>query len=418
MAKVTADKLERFRPQTRNANRHTQRGMGQLEASMRKYGYVTPMTAAADGEIIDGSARAETGAAVFGDDVLVVHHDGTKPVIMVRDDIPSADTPEAREISIAANRIAQVNLDFDPEVLLGDLQAGIDLEQFWRQDELDVLLADLTPKTTGDTPAEIDRAEELRQLWNVQPGQLWQLGEHRLICGDCTDAATVARMMGGERAACMWTDPPYGVSYVGKTRDALTIENDGADDLPALLAGFLAAANTALAPGAPFYIAHPAGARCLTFGNAIVAAGWQLHETLVWVKDSMVLGHSDYHYKHEPIYYGWLPGEGRSGRGDHAGSKWYGNNAQVSVFEISRPKRSEEHPTMKPPELVEAMLCNSTKAGDIVYEPFSGSGTTIIACENLSRRCRAVEISAAYVAVALQRWADHTQRTPVLLANE
>lgn len=144
MAKVTADKLGRFRPQTRNSNRHTQRGMGQLEASMRKYGYVTPMTAAADGEIIDGSARAETGATVFGDDVLVVHHDGTKPVIMVRDDIPSADTPEAREISIAANRIAQVNLDFDPEVLLGDLQAGVDLSQFWRQDELGALLAGLS----------------------------------------------------------------------------------------------------------------------------------------------------------------------------------------------------------------------------------------------------------------------------------
>ena len=154
MAKVTADKLARFRPQLRNANRHTQRGMGQLEASMRKYGYVTPMTAAADGEIIDGSARAETGATVFGEDVIVVHHDGTKPVIMVRDDIPSADTPEAREISIAANRIAQVNLDFDPEVLLADLQAGVDLSAFWRQDELDALLADLTPK--DDEPAGVD----------------------------------------------------------------------------------------------------------------------------------------------------------------------------------------------------------------------------------------------------------------------
>ena len=107
---------------------------------MRKYGYVTPMTAAADGEIIDGSARAETGATVFGDDVLVVHHDGTKPVIMVRDDIPSADTPEAREISIAANRIAQVNLDFDPEVLLGDLQAGVDLSAFFFDNELDDIL--------------------------------------------------------------------------------------------------------------------------------------------------------------------------------------------------------------------------------------------------------------------------------------
>ena len=162
MAKLSNDKLERFRPQTRNANRHTQRGMGQLEASMRKYGYLTPMTAAADGEIIDGSARAETGATVFGDDVLVVHHDGTKPVIMVRDDIPSADTPEAREISIAANRIAQVNLDFDPEVLLGDLQAGVDLAQFWRQDELDALLVDLQPRDD-----ELSGVDVVPQQWVI-----------------------------------------------------------------------------------------------------------------------------------------------------------------------------------------------------------------------------------------------------------
>ena len=184
MAKLSNDKLERFRPQRRNANRHTQRGMGQLEASMRKYGYVTPMTAAADGEIIDGSARAETGATVFGDDVLVVHHDGTRPIVMVRDDIPSADTPQAREISIAANRIAQANLDFDPEVLLEDLQAGVDLAQFWRQDELDELLADLTPKVTGDTEPQIDRAEELRQLWGVEPGQLWGMKPF-YVCPKC-----------------------------------------------------------------------------------------------------------------------------------------------------------------------------------------------------------------------------------------
>jgi hypothetical protein len=146
MAKAVDGKIAKFKPQTRNGNKHTQRGMGMLEASMRQYGYVSPMTAAADGEIIDGSARIETSANVFGDDAIIVHHDGTKPVIMVRDDIPSADTPEARAISVAANRIAQVNLDFDAEVILEDLQAGVDLAQFWRQDELDELLADLQPK--------------------------------------------------------------------------------------------------------------------------------------------------------------------------------------------------------------------------------------------------------------------------------
>lgn len=163
MVKAVDGKIAGFKPQTRNGNKHTQRGMGMLEASMRQYGYVSPMTAAADGEIIDGSARIETSANVFGDDAIVVHHDGTKPIIMVRDDIPSADTPEARAISMAANRISQVNLDFDAEVILGDLQAGVDLSQFWRKDELDELLADLQPKTeiAAPTVAQVYTQEQV-----------------------------------------------------------------------------------------------------------------------------------------------------------------------------------------------------------------------------------------------------------------
>ena len=203
MAKVTADKLEKFRTQTRNANKHTQRGMGQLEASMRKYGYVTPMTAAADGEIIDGSARAETGATVFGDDVIVVHHDGTKPVIMVRDDIPSADTPEAREISIAANRIAQVNLDFDAEVLLEDLQAGVDLGQFWRQDELDALLDGLTPPDWGDAlsgaPTE-DRAPFQQMTFTLHDTQAEQVKRAIAAAGKLGDFADSPNQNGNGNA--------------------------------------------------------------------------------------------------------------------------------------------------------------------------------------------------------------------------
>jgi len=159
MAKLSSDNIAKFKPQTRNGNKHTQRGMGMLESSMRQYGYVSPMTAAADGEIIDGSARIETSANVFGDDAIVVHHDGTKPIIMVRDDIPSADTPEARAISMAANRIAQVNLDFDAEVILGDLNAGVDLEQFWRPDELDALIATIgAPAEAASSTQEQARA--------------------------------------------------------------------------------------------------------------------------------------------------------------------------------------------------------------------------------------------------------------------
>ena len=386
MTKVTADKLDKFRTQTRNSNRHTQRGMGQLEASMRKYGYVTPMTAAADGEIIDGSARAETGATVFGDDVIVVHHDGTRPVIMVRDDIPSADTPEAREISIAANRIAQVNLDFDPEVLLADLQAGVDLAQFWRQDELDELLADLTPKTTGDTEPQIDRAEELREKWGVSAGQLWQLGEHRLVCGDCTDAATVARVMGGEKADTLVSDPPYGIGY----------EYDEHNDVDNYANMELIRAAWKFAPVAKVW----------TCGLM------NLKRDLNWNQSAKVLV--------------WHKGFAQAGNGLGGASTWEpvlvvgvkGGTLPDDYLHFSTDRIDglrELHSCPKPIGLFEHLIKHL--AGDTIYEPFSGSGTTIIACENLGRKCRAVEISPAYVAVALQRYADHTGREPMLVES-
>jgi hypothetical protein len=150
MTEVKQESIAKFRPQRANRNKHTQRGTGALEASMRKLGYVAPMTASADGEIIDGSARLETSAIVFDDDVLVVHHRGDKPIIMVRDDIPNADTPEARQIAIAANRVAQLNLDFDVEGLLADAASGLDLTGLFSQNELDEMLAELTPPNGDD----------------------------------------------------------------------------------------------------------------------------------------------------------------------------------------------------------------------------------------------------------------------------
>lgn len=317
---------------------------------------------------------------------------------------------EVEELNIRLNKNTG-SWDFD--TLANEFELDDLLDWGFDKGELDLdLWADEAPE---DVEPQIDKAEELRVKWGVETGQLWQLGEHRLVCGDCTDKAVVDKVMQGERASCMWTDPPYGVDYVGKTKDALTIENDGADGLESLLLDSFSIANDALESGAPYYVAHPAGALQVTFLTSVLAIGWKIHEQLVWVKDSMVLGHSDYHYKHEPILYGWTSGEGRSGRGKHDGSRWYGDNSQVSVFEIPRPKRNSEHPTMKPPELVEACLQNSTQIDGIVYEPFSGSGTTLIACERLGRKCRAVEISPAYVAVAIQRWVDVTGKEPVLL---
>ncbi len=209
----------------------------------------------------------------------------------------------------------------------------------------------------------------------------------------------------GQTASCMWTDPPYGVDYVGKTKDGLTIENDGPDGLAQLLAGSFAAADDALAEGAPIYVAHPAGRLSVVFADAFIAQGWRLHQTLIWAKDTIVLGHSDYHYKHEPLLYGYKPGQGRLGRG---GQGWYGDNAQTSVLEVPRPKSSPDHPTSKPVELLTICLRNSSKREAVVLDPFLGSGSTLIACEQLGRHCYGLEIDPRYCDVIVRRWQEFT----------
>jgi DNA modification methylase len=248
-----------------------------------------------------------------------------------------------------------------------------------------------------------------------QRGDVWLCGEHRVMCGDSTDPADVARLMAGEAAEVLWTDPPYGAAYEGKTKEALTIENDDPAGLASLLAAAFGTVDAALVPGARLYVAAPAGPHNLTFRQAFVGAGWRFHEGLVWVKDVLVLGHSDYHLQHEDVLYGWKDGPGRPGRGNHRGSRWYGGHAQTSVFHVDRPKRSAEHPTMKPVELVAAMIANSSRPGDPVLDPFLGSGSTMIAAERTGRRCYGMEIDPRYADVAVRRWEGATGRHAEIL---
>ena len=236
-------------------------------------------------------------------------------------------------------------------------------------------------------------------------GDLWVLGEHRLLCGDATSSEDLARLMAGAAAQVLWTDPPYGVGYVGKTVRALRIEGDGPGDLAGLLAGAFAAVGDVLAPGAAIYVCHPAGRGARAFWEAFEAQGWRLRQGLVWVKDQMVLGHADYHYRHEPIAFGYAPGGGARGRGR---SGWYGGNDQDSVLQVPRPSASREHPTMKPVELVRRCIANSSALGDAVLDPFLGSGTTLVACEMLGRRGYGLELDPAYCDVAVERWEEVT----------
>ena len=239
----------------------------------------------------------------------------------------------------------------------------------------------------------------------TKPGDLWVLGDHRLACGDATKAKDMARLMGGERADLLWTDPPYGVDYVGKTSRALTISGDVPAKLEELLHRSFAQVAAVLAEGAALYVAHPAGAASVLFLQAFLAQGWRLHQSLVWVKDQMVLGHADYHYRHEPIAYGYAPGSGRRGRGAEG---WYGGNGESSVLEVPRPRASSTHPTMKPVELIRRCLKNSSKPGERVLDPFCGSGSTLVACEATGRRGYGMEIDPSYCDVVLARFKELT----------
>jgi DNA modification methylase len=206
------------------------------------------------------------------------------------------------------------------------------------------------------------------------------------------------------------TDFPWGVSYEGKTAEALTIENDSPDGLPALLAASFQALNVVLGPRVPFYLFVPSGQAGTEFRLALRAVGWEHRQTLVWCKDALVLGHSDYHYRHEEILYGFTPGAGKAGRGGGRGSRWYGGNDQTSVLFFDRPNASPEHPTSKPVALLAALIRNSSRRGDLVLDPFAGSGSTLLACETLGRRCAALEIDPRYADVIRSRHQRFTTR--------
>ncbi|MGE0227521.1 MAG: DNA methyltransferase [Dehalococcoidia bacterium] len=269
--------------------------------------------------------------------------------------------------------------------------------------ELQQLLDRLSPTGSLSDPDEVPALPD-EPITKV--GDLWNLGGHRVLCGDASVAEDVARVMDGSLASCVWTDAPYGVNYVGGTREHLTLKNDTPEGLADLLARSFAAIDSAIAPGAALYFAHPAGPGSVVFAEAFIRQGWRLHQQLVWVKSRLVLGHSDYHYRHEPILFGYKSGaSGRRGRG---GRGWYGDNTADSVFEVPTPTRNDDHPTSKPVALIEPMLRNSSRTGEVVLDPFLGSGSTLIAAEQLGRRCFGIDLDPRYVDVAVRRWESFT----------
>jgi DNA modification methylase len=306
------------------------------------------------------------------------------------------DEEQAKRIVLADNRTNDL-AGYDTEDLVELLQAMPSLEGTgYDRGALDDLLDELAPE-----PLEEDEIPPLPPEPRSRDGDLYELGPHRLLCGDATAGLSYQRLLVGQKANLLWTDPPYGVSYQGRTKAKLRIENDHRAALEELLTNSFAAADQALIEGAPLYVAAPGGRLLLTFAAAFLEAGWELRQTLVWVKDTMVLGRSDYHFRHEQLVYGYKPTKGRLGRG---GRGWYGTDAETTVLEVPRPKASREHPTMKPPELVEVALRNSSRRRDVVLDPFCGSGSTIVACERAERRGFAIELDPRYCDVVIDRY--------------
>ena len=273
-------------------------------------------------------------------------------------------------------------------------------------------------KETKDAEPQVDKAEELRKKWGVETGQLWELGEHRIVCGDCTDAGVAQRLMGKEKAVLFCTDPPYWVNYgelqeaeCGHTKKWAKIENDnlGGDGTQAFLEKCFQTWLPFLTDNAAWYIWHAQKVQGYFTAAAAAAAQVLYHRQIVWVKPSLILGRGHFHWRHELCLYGWREGHPPPEPKDRSAN---------TVWEFKRDApQTYLHPTQKPLECFEWPMNYSTQIGDIVAEPFSGSGTQILAAENLGRKCRAVEISPGYVAVAIQRWADATGKEPKLVKS-
>ncbi len=376
---------------------------GNIEAvakSLDAFGQRKPIVALTDGTVIAGNHTLQAAQSLGWTEIAVV---------FVKD-----DEATAKAYALADNRTAELG-DYDNQALadlISDVQL-LDKELFkatgWNNDDLLQILSEIQFDDVNSSIGDPDSVPETAPSKTIV-GDVWLLGPHRVLCGDSTITTNAEKLMKEEKADIIWTDPPYGVSYVGKTADALTIENDGSSQFEEVLCGALDTILSVSRPGAACYVAAPAGPAGVPFAVELLRRDL-FRQRLAWVKSSMVLGHSDYHYRHEDIYFGYVPGAtGRKGRG---GVGWYGDNSQTSVLEFKKPNANPDHPTMKPIDLIQYCLKNSSAPSQIVFDPFGGSGSTLIAAHQLGRIARLIELDPRYVDVICRRWQEQTGTLPI-----
>lgn len=309
------------------------------------------------------------------------------------------DDDQAAQIVLADNRLANLG-GYDDETLSALLSDVSSLDGLgWSQDDVDELAAALEPERDDSEVEDVEVPDDAPQ--RVKRGEIWVLGEHRLMCGDSTKPEDMRKLLGGGEADLWLTDPPYNVAIVGKTKKHLTIENDSwanDDEFVEFLRKAFVTALDVLKPGCAFYVWF-AQTQAENFLAAADKAGMTIRQTLIWAKSTFSLGRQDYQWKHEPCLYGWKDG---------ASHRWFSDRKQTTVLEFEKPARNAEHPTMKPVPLMAYEIRNSSRVGDTVLDSFGGSGSTLMACEQTGRKCVTMELDPHYCDVILKRWEDYT----------
>jgi len=405
---VEYKKISEIFPYKKNAKKHPKKQVKQVAESIEEFGFNQPIVVDKDNVIIVGHGRLEAAKYLKIKEV---------PVLKV-----NLTQEQANAYRLADNKLNESEWDMD--LVVEELKGlsipmleltGFDKDLIIESEERD----DLVPDVQEEPKSKL--------------GDIYQLGEHRLMCGSSTEEKDVQALMNGELCEMVWTDPPYNVDYEGGT--GLKIQNDNMDDgtFYQFLYDFYSRAKDIMHNGCPIYVAH-ADSEGVNFRKALKDAGIELKQCVIWVKNSLVLGRQDYQWQHEPILYGWKPG---------AAHRWYGmfdkttviddevdikklkkeelqelvqhlrNERKTTVVRENKPARNAEHPTMKPVSLIVKFLMNSSRQGDIIYDGFGGSGSTLIAAEKLNRKCYMMELDPRYVDVIIKRYEDYTGQAAI-----
>ncbi|MGA2713751.1 MAG: site-specific DNA-methyltransferase [Bryobacteraceae bacterium] len=387
--------IERLIPRANNPRTHSREQVARIAASIREFGFTNPILVGADNDIIAGHARLLAAEKLAMKEV---------PVIVLRHLSPA----QRRALVIADNQLAIAGAGWDEDMLRIELailhEADYDLDLVGFDDvELQRLLE---AQDAAEGLTDEDAIPELTEMPVCATGDLWILGDHKLVVGDATIGADVAKLMAGEAVDLVFTDPPYNVDYEGYTEDRLKIKGDRM--APEQFAQFLFSTfsnyRRIVKPGASMYLCHSSSWQ-REFQNALEAAGFEARCQIIWAKNTFAWGFGRYKFQHEPIFYAHVAGQK---------DPWYGDKSQSTLWEEKKPVANRIHPTAKPVELVERALVNSSKAGDIVADLFGGSGSTLIGCERRGRKARLMEIDLKYADCIVQRWQDYTGKQAVL----